>query len=225
MDEANVELYPISNSNAQEVFDQYFDNAPPFHRKKNEFPDAFSLSIVCNQFKNISIITNDDDIYQFEHPNISCNFKSLNEFIDYILKREYSTHDLLIKEYNKCKDEIVNNLKDGFSSLNIISRYGMYTEAPNVKTLNIFNERVIDINDNGAVINFEVLTNYDVVVHYVEKEDTIESDTNFMEIETIFSFDADKDSNKLNNFKIESIKPKTLEDGIVLLHEEDFLNL
>lgn len=221
--EAMVEILPILHSDPREVFELYFSNQPPFQNKKHEFPDAFCLSIICNKFENINIVSRDNDMLEFKHPSVARHFNSLNDFIDHILKSKYSIHSLLIKEYNKQKKYILKNIEEGFPSLRFLTYRGWYTDSAKLKQISVVEEKIIDIQDGIATINLSVIIYYEISVYYKEDEEyQLEEDSHFMDVEIIFRFIESPFGNEFQDIKIESIKPKTNEDAIVMIKEEEF---
>lgn len=221
--EAKVEILPMSYSDPSEIFDLYFQKKPPFQYKKSEFPDAFNLSIICTGYENITIVSKDRDLLEYKNSRISNTFNSLNEFIDFILQQEHSIHSLIIKAYNDHKSYITRQIKEGFSTFKIISYRGNFSEAPKVKDLIVNEENIVEIKNNTATINLNIYVPYEVLVFYEKNNDyTLEKDTHWMDIEVTFSYIVNTEQNNLDNVKIESIKPRTAEDSIVLLNEEEF---
>jgi hypothetical protein len=221
--QANVEILPISSGNPEQVFNDYFNQVAPFHLKKSEFPDAFNLSILCNTYENIFIVSTDKDILEFKHPQISNSFDSLNTLIDFLLKKEYSLYDLVVKEFTKRKDFILTQIKLGFPTLTFHSLKGSFEEIATVKEIHINSEKVIHIQNNSAIINLETVISYEIPVFYEEEDEyKIESDIHFMDIEVELSFVKTKNANILEKVNIEAIKPKSLEDSIIYINAQEF---
>lgn len=104
--------------------------------------------------------------------------------------------------------------------------HGSFTEAPKVTDVYINEEKIIGIKGKSAVFNLALIIRYEVRVFYEKENDyKLETDYHSMDVEIEFSFQSNSDKSKLMNVKIDSIKPKSWEDNIILLHEEDFLKL
>lgn len=221
--DADVIILPIHHSDPTEVFDLYFSDRHPFKFKKNEFPDAFSLSIVCNQYKNLSIISLDKDMLSFKHDRISQHYSSLSSYIDHMLQSNNSEYELIIKEYNVQKDRILDSIKEGFSTFDFLSKNGLYTDAVNISELSVAEEKVVEIENRSATIVISVIIHYEIMVYYKEIENyKLEKDFHNMEIEILFEFGEKSVANQFDYIKIESIMPKESEDTIVMIHEEEF---
>jgi hypothetical protein len=90
----NTETLALDNASAAAVFDQYFSQLPPFGegKKKHEFPDAFTLSILegwCtrNQQK-LYVVSTDPDLAKFcETSRYLIPLKRPSEFSDLHLRQ------------------------------------------------------------------------------------------------------------------------------------------
>lgn len=224
LQKAKVEILPVSDANSSQVFRDYFNQSPPFHLKKKEFPDAFNLSIICNKFEKILVVSTDKDIIDFQHPKVLQSFDSLNAFIDFTLKQRYSVYDLIVKEFNKQRGFILTEIKEGFPTLEFISLHGSYVEEPSVKNLYINSEEVIKIEESSARINLKIIVYYDIPVFYAGEDDyKIESDSHIMDIEIGMSYHHNQTTNSLEKVQIEKITPKTWEESIILINVEEFM--
>lgn len=223
LEDAKVEILSLNHSNITEVFDLYFSQQAPFKFKKNEFPDAFSLSIVCNQYKRICIVSRDNDMMACQRPEVEAHFNSLNSFINHILQSRNSVHDLIIREYNLQKPTILKTIKDGFPSFIFLSCNGSYTDAAKVRNLSIVEETIIEIKKNSATINIFAIIDYEIMVYYNNKENyELEEDKHLMDIEVVFEFGEIFFGSEFEYVKIIEIRPKSGDDKLVMINEEDF---
>ena len=101
---------PIEDSSSIEVFEWYFTKKSPFGigKKKDEFPDAFILSSLCNYSKDkgimVYVVSNDNDMKDFCEKNESLiHIDSLEELLGIASKAEY-------------KADIINSIKMGIDS-------------------------------------------------------------------------------------------------------------
>ena len=67
--DANVEVISVNDVSPGFIFDMYFKVIPPFEKKRDEFPDAFSLVALENCFKQqnkiVCIVSGDEDLKNY----------------------------------------------------------------------------------------------------------------------------------------------------------------
>ena len=132
-------------------------------------------------------------------------------------------HELIIREYNIQRERILKKIKEGFPTLSFLSYHGWYTDAVKVNDLLVAEEKIIEIKENSATIVISVVIYFEIMVYYKENESyKLEKDSHLMEIEIVFKFGRKSFGNDFDYINIESIKPKTNEDAIVMINEEEF---
>lgn len=107
LEKYDFEIINSNISNISEVFNDYFNIAPPFKEgaKKNEFPDAFSLNTIKQWAKKnnekIFFLTQDSDFLQISYKNIDITH-TISTLLDYITRHNNEIHISFIE--NKIKE-------------------------------------------------------------------------------------------------------------------------
>lgn len=181
----NVTIIRTDHLTIKEVFDDYFNNNPPFKegKKKYEFPDAFTLKGIVDFFKKRQektyLISSDKDILEYKEETIfPIDTKSTAEFFDLIIQSapesmKRTARELVKSEFEsnknqllaKIKDEVVKVIEDKINSI----AYYRELEIDEMKDLDIFDLNCInssipylDIDTLEARIECEVSFKFDV---------------------------------------------------------------
>jgi hypothetical protein len=170
--ESDIEVVDSSIGDIQEVFTQYFEKKAPFGegQKKDEFPDAFTLSTIkhwCKKNKKKAyIISTDNDIIKYEgDPSI----KPLNDlaiFID-VVSRKHESEMLVerVKEnitakFDDVKDYLIENYKDEIAyeiSQKYIHEYNeLEYETPLIEKIELVNIYFTEINESSSKVQMVV---------------------------------------------------------------------
>src|ERR1051326_4679219 len=94
LQKAKVHVLEITGVSVNEVFDRYFSQTPPFStKKKDEFPDGFSLAAVeqwCEESSvRMHVVSTDSDLNDACALNPSLkSVQSLSEFLDLLSRGE-----------------------------------------------------------------------------------------------------------------------------------------
>lgn len=119
----NVTIIPTNHLTIKDVFDDYFNNNPPFKegKKKHEFPDAFTLKAIVEFFKKRKektyLISSDKDILEYkEKTTIPIHTKDTAELFDLIIqkaseKMEKKARELVKSEFEGKKTELLEEIK------------------------------------------------------------------------------------------------------------------
>ena len=111
--ESNVQVISIDNVNSNVIFKKYFSESPPFDggKKKNEFPDAFSLEAI-----NTYAIENNTKVYILSaDPDLEkscCN----NNYLIYVenLEEFLNIYNRTEKQLSEFVDDLIQNNEDEF---------------------------------------------------------------------------------------------------------------
>ncbi|WP_248749637.1 PIN domain-containing protein [Pseudomonas sp. MWU15-20650] len=173
LDDSNTTVVDLSKVDGNEIVEMYFDQQPPFQggKKKNEFPDAFTLLAVRGALKvreEIYVVSEDKDLITFceENPRF-IQIESLSKLLDL-----YNSHDedrsKFIKEYiEEHEEEIKQTIK---SLIEDADAYNSSTwedaEVDEFSILGVgdFDPSIIHIDDENCQIVCDVEVNYRVSV-------------------------------------------------------------
>lgn len=156
LSEADIKVigFGFFHSEAEDVFRRYFNRSPPFKMKKDEFPDAFTLSMFNNAVEGGLVVSGDNDFDVTEYKNIEKNFQTIEDFFDYTNKVSKSEYDVVRQIYNKIKNSIRNKIEEHFPNYTFLNFKSSHYENPVFKEIYIQKEDVISI-ENG-VCNVEI---------------------------------------------------------------------
>lgn len=118
--DASVEVISIDDVSPSLIFDMYFKGIPPFStKKKNEFPDAFSIVALENQFRQknekIYIVSDDGDLKSYCVESDTLIYEpSLESLFDSLIKVNNFKHQFIISVYDANYEKIESNLNEYF---------------------------------------------------------------------------------------------------------------
>ena len=102
IEKAHIDIISSKDTKVDYIFDRYFTKVPPFsEKKKDEFPDAFSLKTIIEhvksrRIKNFCIVAGDPDLLIKEVRKFSC-FKEVSELInEHISRKKKHTETLAL---------------------------------------------------------------------------------------------------------------------------------
>jgi hypothetical protein len=196
--EHNIEVVDISFSNTQDVFDQYFKKQPPFGegQKKDEFPDAFMLSIIegwCKANKtNVHILSTDNDVKTYISPSgaIVPSF-DIAELIEAVVAKseqvKFNFIDTsIIRNLYVIQDYISANYEDNIAYMvyeELLSDAfyeELEYEPADIQKIEIIHHNVTNISDDDAIVEYEVEVTFkmpisynDLSTGYYDKEDGV----------------------------------------------------
>ncbi|MDG6401529.1 PIN domain-containing protein [Pseudomonas quasicaspiana] len=173
LDESCTKVVDLSKVDGNEIVEMYFNQTPPFQggKKKNEFPDAFTLLAVKGALRGreeIYVVSEDRDLITFcnENPRF-IQIDSLSKLLDL-----YNAHDedrsSFIKDYIEQNErKIKKNIKEQIENTDA---YNASTwEDAEVQEFSIlgvsdFDPSIIHIDDEECQIVFDVEVHYKVKV-------------------------------------------------------------
>lgn len=173
LDESNTTVLDLLAVDSNEIVDMYFDQKPPFQggKKKNEFPDAFTLLAIRNNLRDneeIYVVSEDKDLISFCDKNPQfIQIESLSKLLDI-----YNAHDEersnFIKEYIEENEETIKQTIK--SQIEDAEAYNSSTwedaEVDNFQILEVssLDPSIIHIDDQSCKIVFDVEVRYQVTV-------------------------------------------------------------
>jgi hypothetical protein len=114
--DANVEVISVDDVSPNVIFDRYFKGIAPFSvKKKDEFPDAFSLVALEQRSKQlkgkISIISDDEDLKSFcQESEHLVSEPSLESFFNNLSKNKSYLHQFIVSVYDENVDKIESSV-------------------------------------------------------------------------------------------------------------------
>lgn len=181
-------------NNIEKIFDRYFNHEKPFGegKKKNEFPDAFSLSAIesyCEKFglQEVIVLSKDKDIIEYKSKFLK--IEEAKEFISSKLK-ENEELEGLENELQSKKEDIIHNIEEELTvELDDESLYYPsigYADISNIhiEINNIFihyNQYYIESTDDDYItftinptIDYKITVNHqDLDYGYYDREDNV----------------------------------------------------
>ncbi|MFS0824800.1 PIN domain-containing protein [Bacillus sp. 1P02SD] len=118
--DASVEVISVDDVSPAFIFKMYFKGSPPFSKKKrDEFPDAFSLVALENWFEQqneeVFIVSDDGDLKNYCEESYTLVYEpSLESLFDSLIKIHNYKHKFIISVYDTNYDKIESFVKDQF---------------------------------------------------------------------------------------------------------------
>lgn len=186
IEKAHIDIISSKDTKVDYIFDRYFAKDPPFsEKKKDEFPDAFSLKTIIEhvksrRIKNFCVVAGDPDLLIKEVRIFSC-FKEVSELINEHFRRKTKhaeTLTLINKIYNE-KIELVHPFKLEIEKL--FESYifsGKYNPNASKEIESIDDMKISEIkfakdyniiemeDDRFAIVETNVTVDYDVEYTY-----------------------------------------------------------
>jgi PIN domain len=178
--DASVEVISVNDVSPAFIFDMYFKGIPPFSKKKREeFPDAFSLVALENWFKQqgekIYIVSDDEDLKNYCEESEPLIYEpSLESFFDNLIKNNNYKHQFIISVYDANLDIIESSLKDHFEEhwFTLLDEEGEI-EKVEVQSIELDEDPyIIDVDneeeEGTATIAFNAIVSFHADVSYVD---------------------------------------------------------
>ncbi|WP_122284708.1 PIN domain-containing protein [Pseudomonas syringae group genomosp. 3] len=173
LDESGTTVVDLSKVDGNKIVEMYFNQTAPFQggKKKNEFPDAFTLLAVKASLKGreeIYVVSEDKDLITFcdENPRF-IQIDSLNKLLDL-----YNSHDedrfKFIKSYlDENERSITNKIKkqiEDAEAENVSTWEDSEVDEFSILDVSGFEPSIIHIDDEECQIVFDVEVHYKVKV-------------------------------------------------------------
>ncbi|MED3997939.1 PIN domain-containing protein [Peribacillus frigoritolerans] len=158
--DASVDVISIDDVSPAFIFKMYFKGIPPFSKKKrDEFPDAFSLVALENWFKRqdekVCIVSYDEDLKNYcEESHTLIYEPSLESLFDSLTKTNNYKHQFIISVYDANDYIIESYVKDHFEGhwFILIGEEGQI-EKVDVQSLELDEDPyIIDVDEEGEEI-------------------------------------------------------------------------
>lgn len=173
IDDSNTAVLDLKSVDSNEIVDMYFDQIAPFQggKKKNEFPDAFTLLALRSALRDqdqIYVVSEDKDLVAFCEKNPRfLQIESLSKLLDL-----YNAHDeersQFIKYYIEEKiPEIKKDIKvqiEDSDAYNSSSWEDAEVDRFVIRKISDFEPSIIHIDDESCQIVFDIDVSYRVWV-------------------------------------------------------------
>jgi len=174
LSELSATVLSTSRVSIDAVFDKYFNKEPPFGdgKKKAEFPDAFTIAALedwCEQnTEKIYVASTDTDLKN--HCETSDSLIALNNLAEFISIIEFHDEVLassVMKLLDRKQDTIIDAISESFCEQGfwIDDQDGDVNEV-RVNDIEIEKILLLEVNENSAVVQVEVKTNFSADLTY-----------------------------------------------------------
>ncbi|MCS8168023.1 PIN domain-containing protein [Pseudomonas aeruginosa] len=173
LDESSTRIVDLTEVDGNEVVDMYFAQVAPFQdgKKKNEFPDAFTMLAVRSALRwqeEIYVVSEDKDLVAFCEGNPRfIHIESLSRLLDL-----YNTHDEkrsgFIKNYisereGDIKETIISQIEDA-DAYNSSTWEDAEVDNFSITGISDLDPSIIYIDDEGCQLVCDVEVEYSVTV-------------------------------------------------------------
>lgn len=173
IDDANTNVVDLKNVDANEVFRRYFEHEAPFHtgKKKDEFPDAFSLLAVeasLEKGEDCYVVSEDGDLKEFCAVNKRFILvETLSKLLD-IYNSHGNERTEFVKQYIASNVERIKQSITDLVDKADFDNGSTWEDAEvidhDVLAVDDFEPDIIHIDDDYCVISFETIVHYTVQV-------------------------------------------------------------
>lgn len=116
----DAEVIPVSKASIEEIVQSYIQSKPPFSiRKKEEFPDAITLSslkrVAFERGHNIYIISSDEDMRSYCDGEVLISLDKVEDLLDLVIRNEAELDEpvkLIDYIYEQSQVEIVDKIEN-----------------------------------------------------------------------------------------------------------------
>ncbi|KPN89522.1 PIN domain-containing protein [Lysinibacillus sp. ZYM-1] len=162
----NIENIPINNVDVDDIFKRYFEELPPFSsKKKEEIPDAFTLSALKQWFQKKEdacyILSTDSDMKNYCEENKELIYLDSLDSLFNLIASEDARYEFVIQVFNEHEDEILENIKDDLFDSFILDDIDGEVNEVDVSDLSFVNKPLItEIGDNYAKLSLVLQFDY-----------------------------------------------------------------
>lgn len=170
--ESKAEILDLSKVDSNEVFRNYFSQQPPFQagKKKNEFPDAFSMMALAAEIgeERCYVVSEDTDLISFcEKNDRFLHVSELAKLLD-ILNSHDDDKTRAVKEYfaqhaEEIQQSITQRIEEA-EFYNSSSWEDSEVTEHSVLQIGDFDPSIVAIDDESGLVQFDVDVDYEVVV-------------------------------------------------------------
>lgn len=195
--DVSVKVISTDNISPALIFDMYFKGSPPFSlKKKDEFPDAFSLVALENWFKQkgekVCVVSDDIDLKNFcEERDTVLYEPSLISFFDSLTKNNSYMHQFITSVYDSNVDRITTSVNEQFDEHGFI----LMGEDGDIEKVCVQSTEIdedpyiIDFDSEGATIAFNAIISFNADISYVDYSNSFydKEEGEYMYLETVNS--------------------------------------
>ncbi|MFD1676047.1 PIN domain-containing protein [Alicyclobacillus fodiniaquatilis] len=151
---AAVETVNVDDVKPSDVFERYFNGDTPFSaRKKDEFPDAFSLLAIEHKSIDVGetfhVVSGDTDAKHFcEDREGLLHHKSLDELFDFFNQNDEYNHGLIVSTFQHHTSRVVDLLTEEFP----MQVFDLLGEEGDVEHVTV---RHIELLDDPLVLKYD----------------------------------------------------------------------
>lgn len=152
LEDGCVQIISVDEVSPSQIIKMYFDGNAPFSvKKKDEFPDAFSLVALENRFveEKICIVSDDEDLKNFCEKSKNLIYQpSLKSLFDSLTRNNNYQHQFIISVYDANQDIILSEVENLFKDHHFI----LTPEEGNVEKVNV---KEIELDEDPYIIDIE----------------------------------------------------------------------
>jgi hypothetical protein len=179
---SQAQILPIKDIDSQEIIRRYFEQKAPFSsKKKNEFPDAFTLAALeswCkrNQQK-MYIISEDKDYKNYcDESDVLYHLDSVEQFLNLLTQPDESRYEFILNLFESNHEILEEALKENFIDQGFIFSNIDVDDVENVEIFYVEFEsdpNVIELGDRFAVLTCETRFTFEAEVSVLDPDDSI----------------------------------------------------
>jgi predicted nucleic acid-binding protein len=148
--DGDFEIISINDVSPSDIFAMYFDGVPPFSvKKKDEFPDAFSLVALEKKFnrnEKICVVSGDSDLKDYCEKSDTLVYEpSLEALFDSLTKNDSYRHQFVISVYDENFQSIASRIDEELEEQDFI----LIGEEGDVHNIHA---KVVEIDEDPYVI-------------------------------------------------------------------------
>jgi PIN domain len=231
IEDTKIEIISCKAVCTEEIVDAYFIGTFPFSagKKKNEFPDAISLTALKNwanqKNKTVYVISEDKDLKGFcdQHNNL-IHLEKITEFLDIYNNEEEKLTTVLHELIQKKIDEISSIIHDDFKNREFIYDQNYEADVYNIDItdLKILNIDVIEMKDHVGLVNFSTQISFVASISGPDYDNAM-WDSEDKKLYCFSDFDADLNFDEIYDITLEIAFGETEDDIEVLniLHDDN----
>lgn len=172
LDESCTTVVDLSKVDGNKIVEMYFNQSPPFQggKKKNEFPDAFTLLAIKGFLKGeeIYVVSEDKDLITFcdENPRF-IQIDSLNKLLDLYNSHDDDRFNFIKSHLEENERSIIKKIKEQIEDAdaeNVSTWQDSEVAEFSIVSVSDFEPSIIHIDDEECQIVFDVEVHYKVKV-------------------------------------------------------------
>ncbi len=230
-----IEVIRCKEVCTEEIIDAYFNGTYPFSagKKKNEFPDAISLTALKNwanqNKKTVYVISEDKDLKGFcgQHDNL-IHLEKITEFLDIYNNEEEKLTSVLHELIQRQIDEISTSIHDDFKNREFIYEQNYDADVYNIDITDfkILDTDVIEMKDHVGLVNFTSQISFIASINGPDYDNAM-WDSEDKKLYCFSDFDANLDFDEIYDITLEIAFDETEQEIEILdiQHDNDVISL